>query len=181
MSPSARQHGRYRSPVLQALVAWGVASDVRIQFPYVLIVCVTVGCPVAVDFPFLVFGLIDTWCYDTPGGEEILGLVSQREQTAWWSYVGGAVAVAYGWWVGGREGPLRDDTVNEWVAPCRMARARRSKCESGAGVGLAKIVYNVGAWSRYPGRADGFRPEFDHPCGFRGESCRLRAWPGRQG
>ena len=106
MSSAARHPGHSQSLAPQALVAWGAASGVRVQFPYVLVVCVTVGRPVAVGLPFLVLGLIDTWRGDTTEGEEILSLASQREQLAWWVHVGGAIALAFGWWVSGREGSL---------------------------------------------------------------------------
>ena len=180
MSSAARHRGHSRSLVPQALVAWGAASGVRVQFLYVLVVCVTVGRPVAVGLPFLVLGRIDTRRGDTPGGEEILSRVSQREQSAWWAHVGGAIAFAFGWWVSDREGPLRNDTVNERTAPCRMVRVRRSKRESDPYISLAKVVHDVGAWGPYPGRVDGFRGELNRPCWFRGKPCRLRAWPGRQ-
>ena len=181
MSSAARRRGHYRSLVFQALVAWGVGAGVRDQFPYVLVVCVNVGRPVAVDFPLLVIGLIDTLRGDTPGGEEVLSLVGQREQSALWAHVVSAVALAFGWWVSGREGPLRNDTVNERTAPCRMVRARRTERESEADIGLAKVVHDAPAWSCYPERLDGFRREHDRPCGFRGKPCRSWAWSGRQG
>ena len=60
MSSAARHRGHSRSLVPQALVAWGAASGVRVQFLYVLVVCVTVGRPVVVGLPFLVVGRIDT-------------------------------------------------------------------------------------------------------------------------
>ena len=150
----ARHHGYYLSSVPQAHVACGVASGARVQFPYVLIVCVAVGRPVAVDLPFLL-GLIDTRRADPPGGEKILSLVGQRKQSACWAHVGGAVALAYGWWSGGREGPFGDDTVNKRAARRRMARAWWSERESEADVGLPKVMHNVGTWSCYPRRVDG--------------------------
>ena len=106
MSLAARHPGHSRSLVPQALVAWGAASGVRDQFPYVLVVCVTVGRPVAVGLPFLILRLIDTRRGNTTGGEEILSLASHRKQSARWAHVGGAIALAFGWWVGDREGSL---------------------------------------------------------------------------
>ena len=181
MSLAARHPGHSRSLVPQALIAWGAASGVRVQLPYVLVVCVTVGRPVAVGLPFLIIGLIDTRRGDTTGGEEILSLASHREQSARWAHVGGAIALAFGWWVSGREGSLWNNTVNERTPPCRMARVRQSERESEADIGLAKVVHDVGAWVRYSGRVDGSSWEPNRPCVFRGEVCRLRAWPGRQG
>ena len=145
MSSATRHRGHSRSLVLQALVAWGAASGVRVQLPYVLVVCVTVGRPVSVGLPFLVLGLIDTQRGDTPGGEEILSLASQREQSVWWAHVGGAIALAFGCWVNGCEGSIRNDTMNERTAPCRMVRVRRSERESEANIDLAKVVHDVGA------------------------------------
>ena len=164
-------------PGSRVLVACGVASDVRVQFPYVLVVCVTVGRPVNVDWPFLVLGMMNTRRRDAPGGEWILNLLGECDQLAWWAHVGGIVAFTFGWWVSGREGPLRNDTVNQQTGPFGMLRTRRSKRESEGDISLAKVVHDVSAWSHYPGRVDGFRREPDHPCGFRGEPCRLRTWP----
>ena len=60
--------------------------------------------------------------------------------------MGGTVAFTFGWWVSGREGPLRNDTVNERTAPCGMVQTRRSKRESEADISLAKVVHDVRAW-----------------------------------
>ena len=135
---------------------------------------------VTVDSLFLL-GLIDARRGNPPGGEEILGLVGQREQSTLWAHVGGAVALSCGWSVGCRESPLGDDVVNERAAPRQMAQARRSESESEADVGLAEVVRDVGAWGRYPGRVDGLRRALDRPGGFCEEPCWLRGWPGRQG
>ena len=85
MSLAAWRRGYYRSLVPEVLVACGVVSDIRVQFPYFLVVCVTVGRPVTVDWPFMVLGLIDTRRRDAPGGEWILNLVGQRDQLVWWA------------------------------------------------------------------------------------------------
>ena len=119
-------------------------------------------------------GLINARRGNPPGGEEILGLVGQREQSMWWAYIKGAVALACGWWVDCSKSLFGDYTVNERAAPRHMARALRSERELEADVGLAKVVHDVGAWSRYPEWVDGFRRAFVRPGGFREDPCRLR-------
>ena len=142
-----------------------MASGVPFQCTYVLLLCVIVGRPVAVDLLFLL-GLIITRRGNPPGGEEILGLVGQREQSTWWAYVKGAVALACGWWVACRESPLGDSTMNERAAPRQMARALRSERELEADAGLAEAVHDVGAWGRYLGRVDGSVGLSSVPAGF---------------
>ena len=123
VSSWARRRSHFRSSVPQALVAWGVASGVPIQCTYVLVVCVVVGRSVAVDLLFLV-GLVDARRGNAPCSEESLGLVGQSEQSGWWAHVGRAIALACGWWVGCRESPLGDYTMNERATPLQMARVR---------------------------------------------------------
>ena len=48
---------------------------------YVLVVCVIVGRPDGINLTFLL-RLIDARRGDPPGGEEMLGLVVKREQSA---------------------------------------------------------------------------------------------------
>ena len=75
-----RRRSDYRSSSFpQALIAWGVASGFPFQFTYVIVLCVVVDRSVAVDLLFLL-GLINARRGNPRGGEEILGLVGQREQ-----------------------------------------------------------------------------------------------------